>query len=156
MYSPSPTVRSSPVPMYLRGAEGLGDLTDPTYMDVGSELTPPDFTDYQPLILVPSSAGDVSYEPYSSVLTPPTFAPITQPLQLSPSGFNAAGAAAGTTSLANQLKTLLSPGPSPRVTTPKLTSANPLAQNSVIAGMAIPNLALLGVGALILLGATRK
>ena len=159
MYSPSPTVKSSPVPMYLRGAEGLGDLIDTTSIDVGSELTPPDFVAgdtsllLNPATLIATPTFQTTDSILPNTLTPPSFPSLTPP---SGQSFSAADLAALSNAASNVAKVALAPGPSPRVTTKPPGTTNPLAQSSVIAGLAIPNLVLLGVGGLLLLSATRK
>ena len=157
MYSPSPTVRSSRTPIYLRGAEslaGLGD--DPTYIDPGSELTPPDFApiDTSGFLNPATLIATPAFQTTDSILPNTLVAPSA------PGGpgssFSAADLAALSNAASNVAKVALAPGPSPRVTTKPPGTTNPLAQSSVIAGLAIPNLVLLGVGGLLLLSATRK
>lgn len=212
MYSPSPTIDASPVPLYMQGAEGLGDfgdLGDDFYSGAYASPNIPN-TEY-----IPVTALDFGMPSYFSS-SPGIFAPndpVLQPLLDSGMSYDAAGlladaaasgaitnaqfqqaisskmsatqlenlilgagtfatvAAAGTpkaankpptssaaqqiaTAAANATKAALGPGASPRVaSTP--TASSPFTGNTSIAGMVIPNVALLGVGAVLLLAVTK-
>jgi hypothetical protein len=201
MYSPSPTVGASPVPLYMRGAylphEGLGELGDdivapdlgtpawmPTTMDTG--IVP--FVDptLQPLIdsglsadaagLVAdaASSGAISNSQFQQILNSRMSSNDIENLILGAGKFLPAGGAprsirpptsstAGTiirsatdiakaAAASNQPN--LGPGASPRVNT-STPGKSPLTGSTSIAGMVIPNVALLGVGAVLLLAATR-
>jgi len=164
IFSPSPTVRSSRVPLYMQGISrrlnGLGDDTvslDPTIYDPGNTLTAPTFTDPYanyviPINLTPQAPIDTSMVASSSSLIAPTFNPVSQPLNLAP----AAAAAAAANQLAAGLKSIFSP--SPRVSaiptttvvgtaTPGTSAASFLNQQSI---PGIPNTLLLGGAALLL------
>lgn len=203
----APTVRSNPVPLYMRGwfglpaQAGLGqdDSSPIVPADVSIDVSaPPDFgspsfssspgifapTDptLQPLIdsgLSPDAASLVADAASSGAITNAQFQQIIgQKMSATdienlilgsgtfaavpgaPTGANrppaSAGAAVQAVSAASSaVKTALAPGPAPRVAT-GLPGANPLTQSSVIAGLAIPNLALLAIGGIILLGATKR
>lgn len=162
----APTVRSSPVPLYMQGISarlGLGQdeiPIDTTTIDVGSELTPPSFPDFpdlpNPMILVPSSAGDVSYSSLPSTLTPPNTVNLPQIPNAVPAGPTvAAGAAQAAAAGVQTVTRAISPSPTVATRPPgaKATGASPITGSTVIPGLnvAVPNLGLiLGAGLLLL------
>jgi hypothetical protein len=163
IYSPSPTVRASRVPLYMQGASqrlsGLGDDTvsfEPTMIDAG-DLVAPTYADPYANYVIPINLTSQSYiEPSmydpSGGPTAPVFSPIPKPLQLQPSTPSPAAAIAqGSPSIANSIATLFSP--SPRVSAipaakPATTVSSFLAQQSI---PGVPNTLMLGGVALLLL-----
>jgi hypothetical protein len=164
----APRVRYNPVPLYMRGYDFLGqDGTDiipidTTNIDVGSELTPPTFADFPDLpnaLLVPSSAGDVSYSSLPNVLSEPSVANLPQiPNAVAAGPTIAAGAAQAAAAGVKAVTSTIAP--SPRITTrvPGQPAPSAITGSTVIPGLnvAVPNLALIGGGLLLLLAAAKR
>jgi hypothetical protein len=170
IYSPSPTVRASRVPLYMQGAaqrlSGLGDDTvsfEPTMIDAGSDLVAPTYADPYANYLIPinltaqPTIEPSMYDP-SGGLTAPVFSPIAKPLQLQPSAPSPAAAIAqGSPSIASSIASLFSPSPRVSATptktvigtaTPGTSAASFLNQQSI---PGVPNTYLLAGAALLLL-----
>lgn len=203
MYSPSPTVHASPIPLYMRGGflphEGLGQdssidtgFADPGIVapDIGSPIfssspgifAPSDPTlqplidqgfsaDEADLIASAASSGAITDSQFQHILSSKmstadlenlilgagTFASVAaapKPPATSPATSIVRSATDVAKAAAAQNKPNLGPGPSPRVaSTP--TKVSPFTGSTSIAGMVIPNLALLGIGGFLLLAATK-
>lgn len=142
IFSPSPTVRASRVPLYQQGLRdrlsGLGD--DPTMYDPGNTLIDPSFADPYanyviPINLTAPANIDTTMIDASSVLTPPAGynAPIVRPLQLQPGATsNKPSWASSGASVGSSIASLFSP--SPRVSsTPTRTAAGTAPPGSTLA-----------------------
>ena len=162
IYAPSPTVRSSRVPLYMQGISarlGQDEIPiDTTTIDVGSELTPPSFPDFpdlpNPMILVPSSAGDVSYSSLPNTLTPPSTPNLPQIPNAVPAGPTvAAGAAQAAAAGVKAVTGAIAPSPRVNTRVPGQAAPSAITGSTVIPGLnvAVPNLAMiLGAGLLLL------
>lgn len=161
MYSPSPTVRSSRVPLYLRGmGEFLGDDgIDTTSITLPDNPVWVDPTQYQipqlAPIIPPSSIPGLTT---TSIALPdnPTF--VAPPLAQVPSltsSQSASAAAQIAAAMASGAKGIVAAttGPSPRIATPAIPggAGSLLTQSSIIKG--IPDIALIGGALLLLLAA---
>lgn len=175
MYSPSPTVRSSVVPLYMRGLQlgaiqwHLGqDAIDPTMYDPSGDLIPPSSGDsggFLPSlpapIVDPGSIDPSIYDPTAGLIAPTSgLSAQDQALaQLYQSSVAAgtmtpAQAASAIAQLSTgaaavaKAATGVSTAPSPRVALPAVvaTAPNPLTQATVIPG--VPNWTLLAAAAI--------
>jgi hypothetical protein len=210
----APTVRSSPVPLYMRGFEGLGELGDDFYSGAYASpnipnteyipLTAPDFGtpsyfSSSPGIFAPSdpvlqplldsgmsydsanlladaaASGAITNDQFQHAISSKMSETQLENLILGAGTFAAVAAtgspktnrppAAKPPSTAQQIataaaaatKATLGPGASPRVGTGSQGApiSSPFSGNTSIAGMVIPNIALLGVGAVLLLAVTK-
>ena len=169
IYAPSPTVRSSAIPMYMQGwpppamlagMEGMGDDTsDQLAIDLAEGYGTGTPTG------APVSIDSTMFDPGSNlIINPPALSANQQDIANMYAGAVATGtitpaqAAAGTTqsiaALANAAGTVAkaatgaSTAPSPRVTVPIASSVSPLASSTIIPG--VPDLAIVGGGALLL------
>lgn len=144
IFSPSPTVRASRVPLYQQGLRdrlsGMGD--DPTMYDPGNALTAPTFTDPYANYLIPVNLTyqapiDTTMIDASNVLTPPAYysAPIARPIVLPGSTNTKPSWATPAASVGSSIASLFSP--SPRVSSvPTRTAAGTPTPGSSLAAAA--------------------
>jgi hypothetical protein len=181
IYSPSPTVRSSVVPLYMRGVmHGLGQDDDGGILF--SDVNPIDTTIYDPGGLVDPSVSDTGsldllpsipavtpidttmYDPTTPLVAPTAVDPQTAALAQMYQSSVAAGTmtqaqansaiAALATASASVAKGLTT-APAPRVALPAVaTAANPLTAATVIPG--VPNYILLAAAAVAALAMGRR
>lgn len=163
-FSPSPTVRSSMVPLYMRGfppvhlGQDDGSLPiDTTSYDMSGDLIPPPSAIIDTTTEAPAGGWTNLIPPDSSV-TPAeaalTLQPGYTPTQLATYYNNAAAAgtitpaqaAAAIAQISKSATAGLSTAPSPRVSVPAVPGASLLSQSSIIKG--VPDIAVLGIGLL--------